>query len=160
MNLSDINSVSSEYLPLLQWLGLLTLFLVAGTIAASLTVHRRTMRRLAEPWVFKAVLITGVCLSFLSFAASAVVGIEDENATLALKEHSFATAVTDTYGASVEPGATYSDVSYKIARSGTSSTKADFLIGSKLTSVTVKQIDGKWLLFDESGNELARVKKA
>lgn len=159
MNLSAINDVSSEYLPLLQWLGLLTLLLVAGTIAASVTVHRRTTRHLVEPWVFKTVLITGISLSFLSLAASTVVGVADEDTTIALKENSFATAVTDTYGSTVEPGAKFNDLRYQIVSSKNSSTKADFLIGNKLTTLTVKQVGDKWLLFDESGNELPRVHK-
>lgn len=159
MDIATINNMGSAYLPFLQWLIRLTVLLVLGTIAAAIVVHKRTEKQLMETWVFKAVIIAGIGLSLASAVAVAVVGVADENALNTVQQHSFEKAAMDTYGAAVEPGVTLNDVSHQIASSNNSSAKADFLIEDKPTTLTVKQVAGKWLLFDDSGDELPRVRK-
>lgn len=156
MDITSINALTSGFYPILQVLGVATFALLVVTVLSSLLVQKRNPENKRG---IKAIRVTGAVLTVASFLAAAIIGIADEDASIEMKERSFAAAVKATYGESVMPGENYGTLSYGVA-SGGSWTKADFLVDGKLTTVTVKEIGGKWLLFDASGTELPRVTKA
>lgn len=156
MDIASINALTSEWYPVLQALGAVTLALLAATVLSSMVVKRH---RPENKKALNAVRTTGVLMTAAVFLTAAYVGIVDENASLELKDQSFAAAVKATYGENVIPGSGYGNFSYGVT-SGEKSAKADFIVNGKLATVTVKEVGGKWLIFDAAGNELPRVTRA
>jgi hypothetical protein len=157
MDISSIRALTSDYYPIMQTIGMAAFALFIITVVSSIVVKRRNPEGARG---LKAVRVTGGALTAAAIIGGAIIGIADENASIELKERSFAAALKNTYGDSVIPGSDFFSISHDVSSGDGKAAPMDFVVDGKLVSVTVKEIGGKWLLFDAAGNELPRITKA
>lgn len=157
MDITSIRALSSDYYSVMQMVGFAAILLLVVAVASSILVKRRNPENIRG---IKAVRVTGSLLTVAAFIAAAIISVVDENASIEMKEHSFSAALKDTYGESVVPGSDFLSISHGVSSGHGKAAPMEFVVDGKLVPVTVKEIGGKWLLFDAAGNELPRVSKA
>jgi hypothetical protein len=157
MDIASIRSLTSDYYSVMQMMGMAAIALLIIAVVSSILVKRRDPENIRG---LKAVRVTGALLTVGAFIAAAIIGIVDENASIEMKERSFSAALKNTYGDSVVPGSDFLSIASEVSSGDGKAAPMDFVVDGKLTPVSVKEIAGKWLLFDATGNELPRVSKA
>lgn len=157
MDITSIRSLTSDYYSVMQMVGFAAIVLLVVAVISSILVKRRNPENIRG---IKAVRVAGSLLTVAAFIATAIIGVADENASIEMKEQSFSAALKETYGESVVPGSDFLAISFEVSSGDGKAAPMDFVVDGKLVPVSVKEIAGKWLLFDAAGNELPRVSKA
>jgi UDP-N-acetylmuramyl pentapeptide phosphotransferase/UDP-N-acetylglucosamine-1-phosphate transferase len=157
MDITSIRSLTSDYYSVMQMVGMAAIALLIVAVLSSILVKRRNPENIRG---IKAVRVTGTLLTVGAFIAAAIIGVVDENVSIEMKERSFSAALKNTYGESVVPGSDFLSIASEVSSGDGKAAPMDFVVDGKLIPVSVKEIAGKWLLFDAAGNELPRVSKA